>query len=75
MNGKKRLSPRARKALAVAAAIETVLKALMLADLRRRPASQVRGSKRWWTATTLLGTAGIAPLTYFLVGRRPGPGG
>lgn len=53
-----------------AAAVEAILKAAMLVDLKRRPASQVRGSKRLWAASALLNTAGIVPLTYFVVGRR-----
>jgi hypothetical protein len=64
------LDPRTRRLIVGAAAVEAILKAAMLVDLKRRPASQVRGSKRLWAASALLNTAGIVPLTYFVVGRR-----
>ena len=68
--GRKSLRPRTRKLLIGAAAVETVLKLIMLVDLRRRPASQVRGSKRVWTAASVINSAGLVPLGYFLFGRR-----
>lgn len=64
------LSPRSRKLIIAAAVAETGLKAAVLVDLRRRPADQVRGSKRIWTAAMLVNSAGLIPLAYFLVGRR-----
>jgi hypothetical protein len=64
------LSDRTRKLIVVGAAAETVLKVAMLIDIRRRPASQIRGSKRIWAATALLNSAGIGPMAYFAVGRR-----
>jgi hypothetical protein len=70
MRGRKSLSPRTRKLLIGAAAVEMVLKVIMLIDLRRRPASQVRGSKRVWTAATVINSAGLVPLGYFAFGRR-----
>jgi hypothetical protein len=66
---RKSLSKRQRRIIIVAAAAESVLKAAMLIDLRRRPADQVRGPKWLWASTALVNTAGIAPLSYFLVGR------
>jgi NADH:ubiquinone oxidoreductase subunit B-like Fe-S oxidoreductase len=63
------LSRRQRQVIIVAAAAETALKAAMLIDLRRRPADQVRGPKWLWASTALINTAGIAPLSYFVVGR------
>jgi hypothetical protein len=64
------LSPRTRKLLIGATAVETVLKVFMLVDLRRRRPSQVRGSKRAWTAATMINSAGLVPLGYFVFGRR-----
>jgi hypothetical protein len=64
------LSPRQRRLVRVAAVVETTLKVAMLVDLRRRDASEVRGSKRAWAATSLIGSAGLAQLAYFVVGRR-----
>jgi hypothetical protein len=64
------LSGRTRKLIVVAATAETILKVVMLVDLWRRPAAQVRGSKGLWAATALVKSAGLAPLTYFSFGRR-----
>jgi hypothetical protein len=64
------LSPRTRKLIVAGAVAETGLKAAVLADLRRRPASQVRGSRRMWAAAMLVNSAGLIPLSYFAFGRR-----
>jgi hypothetical protein len=65
------LSDRQRQIIIVAAVIEAALKTAMLIDLRRRSASQVRGPKWLWASTALINTAGLAPLSYFVVGRTP----
>lgn len=41
---------------------------LALADIYRRPAGEVRGGKRLWTAAAFVNYAG--PVSYFLSGRR-----
>jgi hypothetical protein len=65
------LDPRIRLAVRLVAAVEAGLKIAALIDLARRPAAQVRGSKRWWAlAITLVNSAGAVPLVYFLRGRR-----
>ena len=64
------LSSQRRRLIIAAAVAETGLKAAVLVDLRRRPAGQVRGSKRIWTAAMLVNSAGLIPLSYFLFGRR-----
>jgi hypothetical protein len=46
----------------------------MLVDIRRRPASQIRGSKRIWAATALVNSAGIGPLVYFASAADPPTG-
>jgi hypothetical protein len=63
------LSEGQRRLVVVATIAETALKVAMLIDLRRRPASQVRGPKWLWAATALVNSAGIAPVAYFIVGR------
>jgi hypothetical protein len=68
------LSGRQRKLIVLAGAVELTLRVAMLLDLRRRPATQVRGSKRWWALAGLVNSAGIIPLAYFLVGRRSDTG-
>jgi hypothetical protein len=65
------LSRNQRRLVLVGAALEGVLKAAALADLRSRPAAQVRGPKwAWAAALVVVGSAGVLPLVYFLVGRR-----
>jgi hypothetical protein len=65
------LSKRNQRLLIAAAAVETSLKAAALIDLKRRPASQVRGPKwAWVPALSILNSAGIAPITYFVWGRK-----
>jgi hypothetical protein len=50
---------------------EAILKIAVLLDIRRRPASQIRGSKRIWiAAAVLVNSAGVGPLSYFAFGRR-----
>jgi hypothetical protein len=65
------LSPRTRSLLRVAALVEGILKLAALIDIKRRPASQIRGPKWMWaTAVTVIGSAGVVPISYFVVGRR-----
>ena len=59
-----------RGLLIAVAAVEAVLKIVMLVDLRRRPAAEVRGPKWLWASTALINSAGLAPASYFLFGRR-----
>lgn len=54
--------------LALAGVIEVLLLLAALLDLRRRPAEQIRGSKRVWTLVAFLNYVG--PLAYFLFGRK-----
>jgi hypothetical protein len=64
------LSPRSRKMLIAAGVAETALKVAVLVDLRRRAPSEIRGSRRAWTAAMLVNSAGLIPLSYFVFGRR-----
>jgi hypothetical protein len=65
------LSPRSRALIVVTGAVEGLLKLAALVDLRRRPAREVRGSKRSWAlAIAMTNSAGVVPLAYFLRGRR-----
>jgi hypothetical protein len=65
-----KLSPRTRWLLAGSAAAETTLKVAVLLDLRRRPASQVRGPKWLWASSMIVNSAGLIPISYFAFGRR-----
>jgi len=65
------LSDRSRKLIIAAAIAEAILKTAVLIDIRRRPASQIRGSKPMWiVAAVLVNSAGVGPLSYFAFGRR-----
>lgn len=65
------LSERTRKLLIVGALGEGALKIAALIDIRRRPASQVRGPKWVWaTVVAVVSSAGILPISYFLLGRK-----
>ncbi|MGB6059812.1 MAG: hypothetical protein WBF71_16270 [Microthrixaceae bacterium] len=66
------LSPRTKKMVLVGGSVEAALKVAALVDLARRPPSEIRGKKRNWVlAVVLLNSVGIAPLAYFLRGRKP----
>jgi hypothetical protein len=65
------LSEPTRRLLAIAAVAEGILKLAALIDLKRRPASQVRGPKWLWAIVlAVVGSAGIVPVSYFVFGRR-----
>jgi hypothetical protein len=65
------LSKPTRRLLVSAAVVEGVLKVAALVDLKRRPGSQVRGPKWLWaTVVTVVGSAGVVPVSYFVFGRR-----
>jgi hypothetical protein len=65
------LSPRTRRLLAITAVVEGILKLAALIDLKRRPANQVRGPKWVWaTVVTVVSSAGVVPISYFVFGRR-----
>jgi hypothetical protein len=66
------LSPRTRRLLISGAVAEGILKVAALVDIRRRPASQIRGPKWLWAAVVaVVGSAGVVPVSYFVFGRRP----
>jgi hypothetical protein len=66
------LSERNRRLITITAVAEGILKLAALIDLKRRPASQVRGPKWLWaTMLAIVSSAGILPVSYFVFGRRP----
>jgi hypothetical protein len=68
------LSERTRKLLIIAAVIDGALRVAALIDIKRRPASQIRGRKRVWAAVVaLVSSAGVLPISYFIFGRRRQP--
>jgi hypothetical protein len=66
-----RLSERSRRLIIAAAIAEGCLKIAALIDIKRRPASQIRGSKWLWaTVVAMANSFGAVPLFYFAFGRR-----
>jgi hypothetical protein len=74
MIGKQRwsdVSEGKRRLLMVLGIVEGILKLAALIDLKRRPANQVRGKKWLWaTAISVISSAGVVPISYFVFGRR-----
>jgi hypothetical protein len=63
------LSPVARAAIVLGAIAELILTTIALRDLRRRPASSVRGPKALWVPACFVQPVG--PILYLIAGRRP----
>jgi len=71
MAAKKKWSARSklsRRLIVVAGVVEVVLLVAALIDIKRRPAGQIKGSKRMWTALAFVNILG--PVSYFTFGRR-----
>lgn len=68
------LSERTRRLIIIGAVFEGILKVMALADIKRRPGYEIRGSKFKWAATVvLINSVGAAPIAYFIFGRRNPP--
>jgi len=65
------LTPAQRSLTIVAGVVQVGLLVAALADIRRRPSDQVRGSRPMWVALSFVNF--IGPLAYFRFGRRPAP--
>lgn len=66
-----RLSERSRRLIIAAAIAEGCLKIAALIDIKRRPASEIRGPKWLWaTVVVTANSFGAVPLSYFAFGRR-----
>ena len=50
--------------------LQFALLAAALADIYRRPAEEINGSKWLWSATALVNLMGIGPIAYFAFGRK-----
>lgn len=62
------LSDRQKTAAVVATSVQVSLLLTALADIYRRPAQEIRGSKWAWAAISLVNLVG--PVSYFAFGRR-----
>jgi hypothetical protein len=50
--------------------LQFALLAAALADIHRRPAEEINGSKWMWSAVALVNFMGIGPIAYFVFGRK-----
>lgn len=50
--------------------VQFALLVAALADIYRRPAEGIRGSKWLWSAVAFVNFMGIGPIAYFLFGRK-----
>lgn len=57
-----------KKMVGAASTVQILLAGLALADIWRRPAAQIRGSRALWSAACAVNFVG--PAAYFLFGRR-----
>jgi hypothetical protein len=65
------LSGRTRRLIVLSSAFDGTLKIIALVDLKRRPGSEIRGSKAAWAAAVvLINAVGAAPIAYLIFGRR-----
>ena len=62
------LTSRQRRSIVLLGVVQVSLLIATLADLRRRPAEEINGSRRMWTALAFVNW--IGPMTYFWKGRR-----
>ena len=62
------LSPGQQRATVAAGIVELGMKVAALADLRRRPAEEIRGPKALWVALLFVNIVG--PVAYFAFGRK-----
>jgi hypothetical protein len=62
------LSPRQRVAIVIGGIVQLGLLGVALLDLRQRPADQINGDKRLWTAAVFVNYVG--PIAYLTVGRK-----
>jgi hypothetical protein len=68
------LSERNRKLIIGAGIVDVSLRIAALIDIKRRPASQIRGRKGLWAVVVaVVNSAGVLPVSYFLFGRRRQP--
>jgi hypothetical protein len=64
------LTVRQRLPLVLRGIVQFVLLAAALADIYRRPAEEIKGSKWLWSVVAMANFMGIGPIVYFLFGRK-----
>jgi hypothetical protein len=64
------LSPQKQLTISITGLVQVALLVAALIDIRRRPAEQINGSKKLWTAVAFINYVG--PIAYFVFGRKRG---
>ena len=62
------LTAREKAPFVVRGIVQFALLAAALADIYRRPAEEIRGTKWLWSAAVFVNFMGIGPIAYFLFG-------
>ena len=64
------LTAREKAPFVVRGIVQCALLVAALADIHRRPAEQIRGSKWLWSAVAFANFMGLGPIAYFAFGRK-----
>ena len=64
------LTAREKAPFVLRGVVQFALLAAALADIYRRPAEEIRGSKWLWSMMAFVNFMGIGPTAYFLFGRK-----
>jgi hypothetical protein len=64
------LTAREKAPFVLRGVVQFALLAAALADIYRRPAEEIRGSKWLWSAVAFANYMGIGPIAYFAFGRK-----
>ena len=62
------LSPQKQLTISLVGLVQVALLGAALVDIRRRPAEQIKGSKKLWTLVAFINFVG--PIAYFVFGRK-----
>lgn len=62
------LAPQKQLTISLVGLVQVALLGAALVDIRRRPAEQIKGSKKLWTLVAFINFVG--PITYFVIGRK-----
>ena len=64
------LTARQKSPFVLRGIVQFALLAAALANIYRRPAEEIRGSKWLWSVVAFVNFMGIGPIAYFLFGRK-----
>ncbi len=64
------LTPGQKAPFVLQGIVQFALLAAALVDIHPRPAEEINGSKRVWSAVAFVNFMGIGPIAYFIFGRK-----